>query len=155
MAAVRGVRPGRRGLQVLTGLTLLAGPAGGQSGAGPPGPARTQPCTAPEFRQFDFWIGDWEVRDTSGTTVYGSNRIESILGGCALQEHWTSATPGQSGTSFNIYYPPRRLWHQTWVDSSGGFLLLDGRYQDGAMRLSGTMPRRDGVMVRHRINWSR
>jgi hypothetical protein len=45
---------------------------------GTAGPA--SPCTAPEYRQFDFWIGDWEVRSAQGR-VLGHNRITSILSG--------------------------------------------------------------------------
>ena len=44
-------------------------------------------CTKAEFRQFDFWLGDWEVTLPDGK-VAGTNKIESILGGCVLQESW-------------------------------------------------------------------
>ena len=34
------------------------------------------PCTAPEFRQFDFWVGDWDTYDMSDTTkVVARNRL--------------------------------------------------------------------------------
>lgn len=39
------------------------------------------------------------------------------------------------------------------MDSTGGFLLLDGELKDGVMTLFGDMPARNGT-VRHRIAWS-
>ena len=51
------------------------------------------PCSAPEHSQFDFWVGSWRVTDTEGV-FQGTNRIEKILGGCALQEHWQGLARG-------------------------------------------------------------
>lgn len=98
-------------------------------------PAKPPACTAPEYRQFDFWQGDWDVRDPSGKIV-GRNRIVALPGGCALQENWTGAS-GHAGTSLNAYDNDRKRWHQTWVDSNGGVLQLDGGLVDGAMILRG------------------
>ena len=52
--------------------------------------AAPKACAAPEHRQFDFWIGEWEVTTPNGAPA-GRNRIESILDGCALRESWTGA----------------------------------------------------------------
>ena len=101
-----------------------------------PPPAKPLPCAAAEHRQFDFWIGRWEVRDPSGKIV-GHNRIERAHGGCALIENWTGAG-GVTGTSINIYDRDHRRWHQTWVDSSGGLLQLDGPRSEAALTLSGS-----------------
>ena len=96
-------------------------------------PARK--CTAAEYRQFDFWLGNWDVRDANGKLV-GRNRIVQLYDGCALMESWSGAT-GNNGTSLNIYDSDRKHWHQTWVDSNGGLLQLDGGLVDGAMVLRG------------------
>ncbi|MGH2454850.1 MAG: hypothetical protein ACRDHD_01120 [Candidatus Limnocylindria bacterium] len=111
-------------------------------------------CTAPEHRQFDFWIGDWDVHDPEGTPV-GRNRITALFEGCALREEWSGAS-GHRGTSLNAWSASRGSWHQTWVDSSGLVLLLDGSLRDGAMILEGTAPSPDGsgAGVRHRISWT-
>jgi hypothetical protein len=85
----------------------------------------------------------------------GTNRITREYGGCVLQEHWEARGPQkQTGSSFNTYSVPGRHWHQTWVDSTGGFLLLDGAFADGQMVLSGEMPGRQGGTVRHRISFT-
>lgn len=121
------------------------------SGAASTAPA-PPPCSAPEHRQFDFWIGDWEVTDPAGAPQ-GTNRIEPILGGCVLKESW-SGTGGSEGNSFNLYHAPTRRWHQTWVDDHGTLLLLDGGLEDGSMVLTGTSKARDGGTVSHRITWT-
>jgi hypothetical protein len=112
------------------------------------------PCSAGEYRQFDFWIGDWAV--SSNDQPAGRNSIQPIHRGCALQENWQGASEGGiSGTSFNIYDQATGKWHQTWVDSSGTLLLLDGGLVNGVMILEGRRPARDGKgMVLHRISWT-
>ncbi len=86
----------------------------------------------------------------------GTNSITAEYGGCVLQEHWVAAgLPAQIGSSFNTWSAGGKQWHQSWVDSTGGFLLLDGEFRGGVMTLLGEMPARDGARVRHRISWSR
>lgn len=111
-------------------------------------------CNSSEYRQFDFWIGDWNV--SSEGQAAGRNTIHAIQGGCALQENWQGAGEGGiSGTSFNIYDQSTEKWHQTWVDSSGLLLQLDGGLSDGVMVLGGRRPGRDGSStVLHRISWT-
>lgn len=82
-------------------------------------------CAAPEHRQFDFWVGEWEVVGATGQ-VLGHSRITSILGGCALREVWTSATGRTVGTSHNAYDPKSRTWRQAWVDNGPSHLTLVG-----------------------------
>lgn len=71
--------------------------------------AAEKPCSAPEHRQFDFWIGDWDVTAPDGKPA-GKNRIEPILDGCALAEHWRGASGG-AGHSYNVYDARRGVWH--------------------------------------------
>lgn len=93
------------------------------------------PCSAPEYRQFDFWIGDWEVY--VGDKLAGTNRIDRILDGCVLQENWVGSRGGK-GNSFNIYDQATGQWVQTWVDNSGLLVQFRGTYADGKMSLSGS-----------------
>ena len=136
----------RRTLPWLVCLALL-------SPAAPSAADKPAPCKAAEFRQFDFWIGDWEVHAPDGSLA-GTNRIDSILDGCGLQENWAGAK-GLTGTSLNTYDAPRRVWHQTWIDSQGGVLLLEGALRAGSMVLSGTSPAQAGGTITDRITWSR
>lgn len=118
------------------------------------GEAPATPCSSAGYRQFDFWIGDWNV--TAGGQPAGTNSIHTIHNGCALQENWQGAGAGGiSGSSFNIYDQATGRWHQTWVDGSGTLLQLDGGLVDGVMVMSGERPARDGSgMVSHRISWT-
>ena len=100
-------------------------------------PAQKAPgCPAAESHQFDFWIGDWNVTLPDGTAA-GHNRIEAILDGCALAEHWRGAK-GLRGASYNAYDAPAKLWRQFWVDAQGNVLGLEGRFADGRMVLQST-----------------
>jgi hypothetical protein len=130
----------------ITTLALLCSAAS-------PATAQGAGCTGDKHRQFDFWLGDWQVTGPDGT-VAGTNRIRSIQGGCVLHESWRGAS-GTTGESFNMYYNRDGLWHQTWVDNSGGRLDLIGGLRDGAMVLEGITPADDGQEVLHRITWSR
>jgi hypothetical protein len=77
------------------------------------------PCaTAAERHQFDFWIGDWDVTTQGGTPV-GSSVVQSVSGGCALLENWTSNRGGH-GKSLNTYNPARHQWQQFWIGQAGG-----------------------------------
>ncbi len=82
-----------------------------------------KPCDQPEFRRFDFWIGEWEVFNAKGQKA-GDSKISLILDSCVILEEWTSATPQKgltfSGKSFNTYNVATHQWQQTWVDNTGG-----------------------------------
>ena len=115
--------------------------------------AAPPPCATATHRQFDFWIGDWTVSRSDNGQHAGDNRIESVLGGCALHESWTGAK-GYRGFSYNAYDAARGVWHQTWVDGSGGLLLLEGGLKDGKMVLEGQQKQSDGKTVLNRITWT-
>jgi hypothetical protein len=113
--------------------------------------AQTVPaCGTPPHRQFDFWLGTWDVADPSGKPL-GRNRISAIHGGCALLEQWEGHS-GFSGTSINAWDKDAQRWHQTWVDSGGGLLRLGGAYAEGRMRLEGEATDK-GAPTRQRIDW--
>jgi hypothetical protein len=61
---------------------------------------------------------------------------------------------GYSGSSFNIYDAGRGRWHQTWVDSSGLLLQLDGGLVDGRMVMEGETVGGGGARTKHRITWT-
>lgn len=90
-------------------------------------------CCTEAYKQFDFWIGSWDVYDPDGKKV-GENEITSIQGHCALRENWTGASGG-SGTSLNYYNNKTKKWHQVWVDQTGGVLNLSGSFAENKMTL--------------------
>lgn len=157
----------------LCGATLLAAVAVVSAAATPvaaqtqPSPAKPSPATPPasaqpvsrplscdlaEYRQFDFWIGDWDVFTPDGQQV-GTNRITIILGTCVLLENWTGKS-GLEGWSFNTYDRAEKKWHQNWVDSHGSRLDLVGTLVGKSMILSGEKIEADGGRTINRITWT-
>jgi len=81
------------------------------------------------YRGLDFWIGDWIVRNASGSEM-GRSRIEPALDGCAIEETWTGAYGG-NGKSPTSYDVANKRWVQHYVSSSGS-------YNDYAGQVEGT-----------------
>jgi hypothetical protein len=124
------------------------------SGAVAQSAAKPVPCQGAEARQFDFWVGRWEVFTPDGKKA-GDNVIEPIDGGCALIERWTGRG-GFTGTSLNSWDADARRWRQHWIDNQGGLLRLSGQLEGQRMVLGAAEPHPDksGVMVRERISWT-
>jgi hypothetical protein len=93
-------------------------------------------CRAPEYRQFDFWAGSWDVFDTGGSAQVAQAQVDLILDGCVLREDYQGAD-GHKGQSFTIYDTGRKVWHQTWVTNRGELLMIEGTFRNGEMTLSG------------------
>jgi hypothetical protein len=126
-----------------------------------------RPCSAPEYRQFDFWVGEWEAFGPKGNKA-GDSKISIILDSCIILEEWTSA--GQqngvtySGKSFNTYNAATNQWQQTWVDNIGGtteFLRGEGSegkiifYADKVMDPKGKLFMRKLTFTRETIDMVR
>lgn len=79
------------------------------------------PCSKPEFRQFDFWVGEWEAFGQKDVKA-GDSKISIILDSCVILEEWTGV-PNQgftyTGKSFNSYNAASKQWQQTWTDNTG------------------------------------
>jgi len=119
-------------------------------------PAPAAPCTQAEAHQFDFWIGEWDVAKPDGTPA-GNSRIEAILGGCVIQENWTSAAPPYAGKSFNLFNQGSGLWEQFWVDNGGARLHLVGGMVADSMMMSGVQDApnpKTHLIQRERITWT-
>jgi hypothetical protein len=104
-----------------------------------PPPPRPPACATPEHRQFDFWVGTWNVYRTGTEVLAGRNVIESLYGGCVIRESWSSQG-GSGGSSFNSWLPNDRIWRQTWVDGSNSYAVFEGRYENDRMVLTGHWP---------------
>lgn len=95
------------------------------------------PCGGPEYRQFDFWIGDWDTYDAADSTkIVARNRVTPILDGCVLREDYQQSD-GLRGESYSLWDASRGMWHQSWVTNRGSLLLLDGRLEGNRMILTG------------------
>ena len=140
--------PARSGVIAALLALAWASAAGAQNA-----PANATPCSDSHHREFDFWVGDWEVFTADGK-VAGTNRISRVLDGCALEEQWSGAR-GLRGTSLNSWSALDERWHQTWVDSRGTRLELAGGLVEGRMVLEGDGRTSNGDPVRNRITWEK
>lgn len=78
----------------------------------------SKPCsTDPLYRQFDFWLGEWDVVAPNGNHA-GDSKISLILDSCIVLEEWTG-NYGYAGKSFNSYNAKTKQWQQYWVDNGG------------------------------------
>jgi hypothetical protein len=104
---------------LLVGITPIATAARAQQSV-------AKPCSGPEHRTLDFWVGDWDAFDDKGAAI-GTNRItRDEYGDCVITEHFRLADGSMVGHSVSIYRPGLKQWRQTWVDSQNGFFDLVG-----------------------------
>ena len=120
-------------------LHFLAAVAAAQAGSSGPVAAAQTPnaaaaCTAPEYRQFDFWVGRWDVYGPKGKQVARS-LIEKVYG-CGIRENWMPFS-NQPGGSLSIYVPEEKRWEQFWIDSSGSRAVFTGGWNGSAMVIQG------------------
>lgn len=92
------------------------------------------PCSTPEARQFDFWVGEWNL--TWGQDGKGTNSVKSIFDGCVIQENFDGRPSiDLLGMSISLYDARKEMWKQTWMDNGGGYFDLFGKFEDGKMTL--------------------
>jgi len=139
----------------VAGAILCAPPATAAESAPAAAPPASPPkaCASPEHRQFDFWLGDWQVTDPQGRAA-GKNWISLEHDGCVLHEHWIGEKGG-TGSSFSIYDGAKKRWHQSWVDNTGTILELEGGFVNGRMVLEGKGSGPKGEPLTNRIAWEK
>lgn len=107
------------------------------------------PCAyTEEYRQFDFWQGEWELTTAQGYPA-GKNTIQVVEEGCLVFEHFRWGE--FSGRSFSSYNKHTKMWHQFWVDNQGGTMEFTGVFKDKKMVLTGSGYAPDGTPVERRI----
>jgi hypothetical protein len=90
-------------------------------------------CNGAGARDFDFWIGDWDIRqriraaDGGWIDLPAQTSVAVTLGGCALIEHWSGRVQffwedmrrpePMQGLSLRTYDPERGVWQIHWMDS--------------------------------------
>jgi hypothetical protein len=117
-----------------------------------------KPCSSPEARQFDFWLGEWDLNwpaeqtgGEAGEKGTGTNRLGRLFGDCVIEENFATDDGRFEGRSLSVYDEAAGLWRQTWVDSSGGYLVFTGGLNNGEMELRTAAVERDGETVVSRM----
>jgi hypothetical protein len=140
----------------LTALAALLFLGAGISVAGPvfaQEAAKRPACSAAPYRQFDFWLGDWDAYLAGKPdTPIARNRVTRILAGCVLLEEYENSS-GLVGQSFSIFDASRNLWHQSWVTNRGELLVIEGGIRAGEMVLSGAERTPEGNRRQVRGTW--
>jgi hypothetical protein len=121
--------------------------------------AKTQavpnPCAAPEQKQLDFWVGEWDLTwpgAQPGQSDHGTNSVHRVLDSCVVEENFSggSAMPLR-GMSVSLFDVRAGKWKQTWVDNQGGYLDFVGEFKNGQMILEREAVRPDGKRILQRI----
>lgn len=114
------------------------------------------PCDfKPENRQFDFWVGEWDVVTTDEDAPAGTSHIERTIGDCVIWENWTSrGNTGYAGKSYNIYNADLKRWEQLWVDNQGGMIHFFGCLANGVMDFyTDDIPQSDGTRLKRHLQF--
>lgn len=118
----------------------------------------TPACSAPEASQFDFWLGEWDLSwpaeqtgGDPGELATGTNVITHRFGNCVVEENFATSDGSFLGHSVSVYDEKTASWRQTWVDSSGGYLLFEGGVREGVMELRTPTVEEDGHTVVQRM----
>ncbi len=117
--------------------------------------ANADPCrNTPINRQFDFWVGEWDVVSALGQPL-GENRVELVMRDCALVEHWTNVG-GRSGTSINVVDGSMGVpaWRQLYVSDFGGVTdYRGGVFENEVMTLEARLLTASGDTLTRRMRF--
>ena len=96
------------------------------------------PCATGNYRQFDFWVGEWGVPNPQAAgTFVATNRIVADLDGCVVIENWRPQG-GIVGRSLNSWDAEAGVWRQVWIPAAGRPVRMAGGARNGRlMDLSG------------------
>jgi hypothetical protein len=112
-----------------------------------------KPCSEPQHKQLDFWLGEWDVSwpGDNGAVVHGHNSIHRTLDGCVVEEHFTGGNAmALRGMSVSMFDARSGRWKQTWVDNQGSYLDFTGGFAGGQMVFEREFAR-DGKHIRQRM----
>ncbi len=132
-----------------------------------PASSTAAPCRDPAYRQFDFWIGQWDVvnrqRRPQGTewgiTGHATDRVYPVADGCGMVEHWLgTAAQGQVlGYSLRVWNPHKHKWDLVLLwprPEQPRFFTLEGDFRDGRGDFLRTFTDTAGNPVQVRFSFS-
>lgn len=143
-------------------VVALLLPASVAAAAIPTTPGPVDPESPPEARQFDFWIGEWDVNlrtlqpdATWRDDVAARAHIHPILGGKGILELWDA--PAIKGFSLRSFEPDRGEW-VLWLNwpgpDSSGLGSLSGAFRHGRGDFYARSPRADGSVSVSRYSFN-
>ncbi len=86
----------------------------------------------PSPTDLDFWVGKWEMASHSRknptseefTDGIAHNDVIRKWDGKAIEENFSNGA--YKGQSWSVFNPTTKVWHQTWIDNGGAYLLFEG-----------------------------
>jgi hypothetical protein len=153
---------------LLCGATMLVFSQAPTQERSPQSPA---PCDTPEARQFDFWVGHWDIAqrilraDGSWVELPATTVVSKDLEGCALVEHWEGTVQffwegmqeplALHGLSVRAYDPTSRRWRIHWMDTRHPtFGTFEGGFEKGTGTFLKSSTGADGKPLLTRITFS-
>lgn len=86
------------------------------------------PCrNGAEFRQFDYWLGEWDV-EVGGVKAARSS-VQAILDDCVIFENYALRDAAYAGKSFSLWDATTQKWEQRYVDTSGALHHWSGQLE--------------------------
>lgn len=158
----------RPSIAILVFLLVSACPYAAVAQGVPPVRQREHWCPEPEAAQFDFWLGEWDVQnhnrppngDRWFETGVATNRVYTVLGGCAVVEHWRGAAfpaAGQIvGFSVRAWEPAEKRWQAVllWpISPPASFGAPSGQAEGDELVLYNEFQAPDGSAVRSRLQF--
>jgi hypothetical protein len=78
------------------------------------------PCTADSsYQRLAFWVGDWDVFDSTGAH-YATQRVSAVIDECAFTAEWASSG-GNKGMGLSAFDMKTRQWKQVYVSNQVPF----------------------------------
>ena len=102
-----------------------------------------------EARQFDFWVGHWNLTWPGGS---GTNRISLALDSAVILEEFNGGeSMALRGMSVSVYDRRAGAWKQTWVDNQGGYLDFVGGFNGQRMILQRSATIEDNTVLQRMV----
>ncbi|MBI3406479.1 MAG: hypothetical protein HY046_13585 [Acidobacteria bacterium] len=114
------------------------------------------PCESnPKYREFDFWVGEWDVEvvGAAAGTIKPRSSIQRLVNGCVILENWMPPN-GNEGKSFNIFDPVTGKWEQLWMGSNGMPIHFYGGVSNGSMHYTAEFIDQKGVKQHGKMTYT-
>ena len=67
------------------------------------------------YQRLAFWVGDWEVVDSTGAH-YATQRVRAVIDACAITAEWTGRV-GDKGMNLSAFDGRTGEWRQMYVSN--------------------------------------